>query len=284
MTFYLPDFYNKLNLNLKICELKNEHPEYFYDNIKIGAIYGSFPGMIWNGGRCIADCTSKENIDAIMNAFELQEAPLRFTMTNCLLTEKELYNKYCNMILEMGHKKGNGVIVNSILLENYIREKYPLYSIISSTTKCQRDIQAINQEIKKYDMIVTDYRDNSNFEFLKQITDKNKVELLINAYCSPNCPVRPLHYALLSKDQLNKTLDGAKIPSCNGVDNFYDSLKFTSTIKQNQLSDYVDMGFTNFKIEGRLVNSIQVIESYVYYLIKPEFQNKIRILLLQECL
>jgi hypothetical protein len=51
INFYLPDFYYKKDLNLELILLLKEHPEYFYDNINIGAVYGVFPGSIWNGGR-----------------------------------------------------------------------------------------------------------------------------------------------------------------------------------------------------------------------------------------
>ena len=55
MNFYLPDFYNKFQLNYTIITLFQSQPEYFNENIHIGAIYGSFPGMIWNGGRLNLD-------------------------------------------------------------------------------------------------------------------------------------------------------------------------------------------------------------------------------------
>ena len=44
------------------------------------------------------------------------------------------------------------------------------------------------------------------------------------------------------------------------------------------------MGFNHFKIEGRTMPIAQVIESYVYYLVKPEYQNKIRLLILERCI
>jgi hypothetical protein len=60
--FYIPDFYNLYGLNIKLLELLWEYPEYFYDNIEIGAIYGTFPGAIWNGGRVMLGTTTLEKI------------------------------------------------------------------------------------------------------------------------------------------------------------------------------------------------------------------------------
>ena len=41
------------------------------------------------------------------------------------------------------------------------------------------------------------------------------------------------------------------------------------------------MGFSNFKIEGRNINPVDVIDSYVYYLIKPEYTDMVRNILLK---
>lgn len=45
---------------------------------------------------------------------------------------------------------------------------------------------------------------------------------------------------------------------------------------------YIDMGFSNFKIEGRTLHIIDVIDSYIYYMILPEYQNVIRSLVLKK--
>lgn len=37
------------------------------------------------------------------------------------------------------------------------------------------------------------------------------------------------------------------------------------------------MGFNNFKIEGRVLSKPNVIESYVYYLVKPEYRDRVRL-------
>ena len=49
--FHIPGFFEFYGINIRLIELMKEHPEYFYDNIKIGSVYGSFPSAIWNGGR-----------------------------------------------------------------------------------------------------------------------------------------------------------------------------------------------------------------------------------------
>ena len=41
------------------------------------------------------------------------------------------------------------------------------------------------------------------------------------------------------------------------------------------------MGFQNFKIEGRTDDLFVVIEAYVHYMIKPEYQGEVRLRLLR---
>ena len=41
--FHLPDFCGNYKMNLYLADTLNEHPEYFYDDIKIASSYGCFP-------------------------------------------------------------------------------------------------------------------------------------------------------------------------------------------------------------------------------------------------
>ena len=60
-------------------------------------------------------------------------------------------------------------------------------------------------------------------------------------------------------------------------------MDYPTVISPEEIWDvYVPMGFSNFKIEGRTGNLYNLIETYVFYLIKPEYQGKARILLYTE--
>ena len=45
------------------------------------------------------------------------------------------------------------------------------------------------------------------------------------------------------------------------------------------VSIYAPMGFTHFKIVGRFANRENLVESYIQYFIKPEFQIAARLIL-----
>lgn len=289
MNFYLPDFTRHLNLNLYIIQLLREYPEYFYDYINIGAIYGAFGGSIWNGGRVIPGIVSKPKVKETIEQINNLNIPIRFTYTNHLLTEEDLHDKYCNMTLDIANNGMNEIIVNSPILENYLREKYPNFKYILSTTRCERNIEKINEATKNYDLVVLDYRDNKNLSFLMNIEDKQKIEILINAYCNPDCPRRKEHYDTLARIQLNY---GENIPeqdrkfdNCPTYGrNIYDILHFPTVLSNEEIQNtYSSMNFSNFKIEGRTISTVDLIESYVYYLIKPEWRDRVRIMLLKHC-
>ena len=71
-----------------------------------------------------------------------------------------------------------------------MRKEYPNYKFLSSTTKCLLNKDDILSEANKYYLTVLDYRKNPDLDFLASLPDKHKYELLINAYCDPNCLFR----------------------------------------------------------------------------------------------
>ena len=278
MNFFLPDFYFNYSLNITLIELLKNHPEYFYDNIKIESLYGTFPGAIWNGGRTVLGITDQSNIQNTIQAINDHDIAVRFTYTNCFINKKHLNDYYCNLITEIGHNGKNEILVNSPILEEYLRNQYPHYKYILSTTKEIRDLNIINKLTDKYDLIVLDYRDNKNFDFLNKIEQKHKIELLINAYCDPNCTERTEHYKILSKAQLEYGTINADWGSCPKLKrSFQEALTLSSVYHLEDLHNIlIPMGFTNFKIEGRNIHPYNVIDSYIYYLIKPEYKDIVR--------
>lgn len=282
VNFYLPDFYTFFNLNYNLCKLLNDCPEYFY-NIKIKSIYGCFPGQIWNGGRFIP--LPKTDIDNIINtvkSFNDIGVSVRFTYTNCLIEPEHLDNKLCNIITELCNNNTNEILCNNNILEKYLRLKYPNYKYILSTTKGILNVEDLNILLNDYDLIVPDYKLNNNYEQLNLIQDKSKIEFLTNAYCGGDCLVRQLHYQRLSKYNLGGNNDNETPLDCKRLPNFYEVLKSPLTIKVEDLyNKYYDMGFRHFKIEGRTENIADVVDSYVYYMVLPEYRDFIRNLLLK---
>jgi hypothetical protein len=127
--------------------------------------------------------------------------PIRFTYTNCALTEEKQFNDaYCSTITTIAHNGFNEILVNNKDLEEHLRKNFPNYKYLSSTTKCLQNKNDIIKEADNYYLTVLDYRKNTDIEFLASLPNPEKYEILINAYCSPNCPLRDYHYKIMSED------------------------------------------------------------------------------------
>ena len=271
--FYIPNFLEFYNLNIKLIKLIYEHSEYFYDNISIGAVFGTVPKVVWNGGRAMQHYIQMD-IKQVIKDYNNLNVPIRFTFTNCLLEEKHLNDPIGNIIMKYANNGFNEVLINSELLETYLRKKYPNFKYVSSITKVILNDEDIINEVNKYDMTVIDTSKNKNLEFLKKL-NPNKIELLVNSYCQPNCSYKKEHYISVSKSQLMNCTDLFGQKCCKRQSEFENILELETTIKKDELYNiyYNQLHIYNFKIEGRNNNINDVIRNYLYYMVKPMYYN-----------
>ena len=126
--------------------------------------------------------------------------------TNPVIPEEYYYDNFCNLITRICEDSLNEIVINSEGLEKYLREKYPKYNFISSTTKCKSNPEESFKEFSKdYKYICLDYNLNRNESYLQSfpIELKPKIELLVNAICPPGCPNRAKHYIANGLSMLN---------------------------------------------------------------------------------
>ena len=270
INFFLPEFYGNFKLITKLHDLMQTRPELFYDNIKISAVYGCFPGNIWNGGRVILGSADKSEIDFVISEYNDRGIAVRYTFTNPMLEMMHVLDTYCNLCMRMGDNGKNEVLVNSPVLEKFLRENYPGYKFISSTTKCLGDPEQIKSELEKdYYLVVLDSAMN-NTEELFALDHKEKIELIVNHYCIDNCPRRREHYRAVGTGQLE--YDSADFPLCPNITRTFDQIKenrsFITT--EDIFGRYYEAGFRNFKLDGRGFKREKVLQSFMYYLVKPE--------------
>ena len=161
--WHLPGFCYFRLLNQVIINLMKDYPEKFRDGYRSGSVYGTFPGAIWNGGRAVFGITGKNDIENILKIYNSRGIPVRFTWTNSLIEEKHLQDTYCNLIMRMADNGLNQVLVNTPVLEEYIRREYPDFKLISSTTKRITGVDGVLEELQKdYFLVVLDYDLNHN--------------------------------------------------------------------------------------------------------------------------
>lgn len=295
---HLPDFTTHAKLNLVLLSMFKNVPEYFRDNLEIASVYGSFPPSMWNGGRTIGGVVcAPDYVQGVVNAFNSQGIPLRFTFTNPAIKEEHLNDEFCNMVMDIANNGMNEVIVHSPVLEEYIRTKYPKYKITSSTCKRITDPEKLKEELEKdYNVVVVDYDLNNKFDILEQLPHKEKCEFLINSCCIPNCPRRADEYYNVGLQQIayvehlkknpNKPFNMADYSDVTMSSNFrcdarnrtpFEVRKLPHHISPDAIwNKYVPMGFNQFKLSGRGSSRLYIIEEYMYYLIKPEFVDEAR--------
>jgi collagenase-like PrtC family protease len=287
--FHLPGILRHYKLIMGLNYLMEKTPECFRDGVYIASVYGTFPTSVWNGGRFINGLTDERTVRLSVENLNNIGIPVRFTFTNPVVTEEELSDRFCNRTLEIADNGMNEVIVNSPLLEKYIREKYPNYKITSSTCKQIENADDLNAELQKdYNLVVLDYNWNNDLEFLKSIKEKDRCELLVNACCIPHCSRRGEHYRQIGEEQnrywTEQKQSRGKLPEyekfeCPYMSNtIYDTIDFETRILPNALYDtYVPMGFKHFKLEGRSSPTIDNLDAAVQYMIKPEFVDVSRL-------
>ena len=295
--FHLPGLRRNFPLNALFAGMLKGQPEFFREGVTIGSCFGEFPTSLWNGGRnSRGDQCAPDYVQAVIKSLNSWGIPVRYTYTNMLLTEEDLTDSYCNFCLSAAHNGMNGVILVSPVLEAYVREKYPKMKLTSSTCKQIKGADGVNAELEKgYDMVVLDYNMNNHFDELEKITDKGRCEILINAACEPNCPRRGAHYRHISENQKNiaKNLRLPKeqqLPlkeweckyACGAHQNVHTIREYSTYVSPEDIWEkYVPLGFNNFKIEGRTDDLFVVLEAYCHYMIKPEYQGQVRLMMLK---
>jgi len=277
--WHLPGLCNFRVINQILLNIMKDYPSKFREGYKIGSVYGTFPGAIWNGGRAVFGTAYKGDIDRVIKIYNSRGVPVRFTWTNTLLEEKHNLDTYCNLIMQLADHKKNQVLVNAPSLEEYIRREYPDFAVISSTTKRLTDPAAIKEEVEKdYYLVVLDYDLNHNEEVLKELEPvADKIEILVNEICAPNCPKRAEHYRAESLSQLefDQTTE-FKCPHQNAKRGFNESMKRPAFISNEEIGSYIDRGYVNFKIVGRGLSPEFLMDSYAYFLAKDEHREFIR--------
>ena len=315
--YHLPGLFEFYELYKEFLPLYREHREYFYDWCEIGSIYGAPADCVWGGGRVgFGEHDSKE----VLKLMQEYGISARLTFSNSLLTREHLSDQKCNELCRIfdigrdnersrgfGNDKDieccidndndisginkrikvkecrNGIIIYSDLLLDYIKENYPGFYFVSSTTKVLTDFGEFENELNREDFryVVPDFRLNKSFDKLKALSQhqKDKVEFLCNECCWFGCTDRKKCYETVSRKNL-----GEDCPEhyCTAPDSgqgylFSKAMENPGFIGVDDIKNtYLPMGFSNFKIEGRGLGSAMILEFLLYYMTKPQYQIHVR--------
>ena len=279
--YHLPGLFEFIDLYRAFLPLWRDHREYFYDWCRIGSIYGAPADCIWGGGRVGFGDAAPGEVLSLMGEYGISA---RLTFSNSLLREAHLTDRRCNSLCaRFAAAGGNGVILHSELLLDYLKSRYPELYFVSSTTKVLTDFEALRNELNRADFryVVPDFRLNRAFDRLDTLTEaqKGKVEFLCNECCWFGCYDRKACYENVSRKSLGEDCPDHICVAPDGKKGyrFSRAMENPGFIGVNDIRDiYLPMGFSHFKIEGRSLGSAIVLEFLLHYLTKPEYQLHVR--------
>ena len=279
--YHLPGLFEFYDLYKLFLPLFYEHRDYFYDWCDIGSIYGAPADCIWGGGRVGSGEQDPREVLALTQTYGISA---RLTFSNSLLREEHLADPRCNALCRLfSETGGNGVILHSDLLLDYLKRTYPKLYFVSSTTKVLTDFDQCRQEAERADFryVVPDFRLNKAFDRLQALPDrlKDKLEFLCNECCWPGCRDRKACYEAVSRKNLGESGPEHRCaaPEAQGGYRFSKAMENPAFIGIHDIQHtYLPMGFSNFKIEGRELGSALILEFLLYYMTKPEHQLRVR--------
>jgi hypothetical protein len=277
-------------LNGSLVDKLEKYPHMFRD-VEVGAVYGHYPGIPWSGGRFSNGYATYQDVYTDLAFYNnTLNIPVRYTFTNTLITEELLSDQFGNIVLMAADNGMNEVLVNNDIFENYVRTNYPSFKICASTTKRITTKEQYDQYKGKYDYIVLDYSFNKKPEIF-DLEDKEHIELLIMTFCWDNCPNRMHHQYVTNYSDLNlfSSEQHYGMYTCPFFRDknwtFHDHMKMHTghIIDPDELYDkYVPAGFINMKLEGRGNDIYDVMESYLWYMVLPEYRNELRLMLAKD--
>ena len=281
--FHLPGLFEFYELYREFLPLYREHREYFYEWCDIGSIYGAPADCVWGGGRVGFGDNNPKEVLALMKEYGISA---RLTFSNSLLRDEHLLDKKCNDLCTMFEEENgiqNGVIIHSDLLLDYLKNKYPKFYFVSSTTKVLTDFEQFKKEVNREEFayVVPDFRLNKEIDKLNKLSEnqKDKVEFLCNECCWFGCTDRKKCYETVSRKNLGEKFieHQCVAPDADGGYQFSKAMTNPGFIGIDDIKNiYIPMGFTNFKIEGRSLGSALILEFLLYYMTKPEYQIHVR--------
>ncbi len=281
--YHLPGLFEFYDFYSVFLPLFRERREYFYDWCEIGSIYGAPADCLWGGGRVGFGDAEPERVAELTRRYGVSA---RLTFSNSLLREEHLDDRRCNALCDLFARGGgvpNGVILCSDLLLDRLRERYPSFYFVSSTTKVLTDFADLAAELNRpeFSYVVPDFRLNKALDRLDTLTDaqKQKVEFLCNECCWFDCWDRKACYENVSRKNLGEECGDHVCVSPNAARGyrFSEAMENPAFIGLDDIRrTYLPRGFRHFKIEGRSLGSAVLLEFILYYMTKPECQLKVR--------
>jgi hypothetical protein len=249
--------------------LKYKYPQAFYENQRSLSLFFTFPYTIWSKGHRNEPFMPYENIENELSWLRNKKIKIFYEFENTNVKPNHFNDRYSNIVLDITKKNELFAVVQNLQLANYLKEQYPNITLVESS---------INKSIKinnPFEMCMIDYRTLRQCK--NEITEKEKYIVMLNSFCDNT--YRCVN--LTSNSHLNYEIE-RPLHCVHRVDKFLDSKMNNNFISIENLQNLVEDGFVHFFVKSDIPNRFEKIETYVYYLIKPEFQDVVKLELVKE--
>ena len=274
LEFSIPDSNGTRLLNFLLLDQIKNNPQMFYKDIKITSTYGAMNGCIWNGGRNLLGILSEQDCKEIIDFYNWYSVSYRYTFTNKFIEKRDLYDRYCNMLLRT-MLQNTGVTYNKKIIKRFIKRKNKRVYFVSSCTRNINNTKEINK-ISKKELLVLDFKLN-NTKVIEKLKHPENIELVVNEQCMAICPFREIHYTTMAKN--NMFIENNKFslnPMCERKKGTYDSAirKQPHYVSKQMITNYAKQGINKFKLVGRDDNRPDLaLMGYLDYFVKPEYHK-----------
>lgn len=276
MKYTLPDFTVGLGLNLFFIQLRERQAGWFQEGVVIDSVYGCFPNCSLNGGRAfIRERFTSDQMEKTFALLAEHGVKARLTLTNMLASEDDFADEYLDTMLSVAARFGAEAIVYADAVGDYVRERFGMGCVLS-TTRAIGEVDELNRMAKRYEYVVLDYNRNKDRAFVNAIDDKRKIEVMVNEFCRYRCPHRQAHYLHNSEDQRRGAMRPFECVAAKA--DFFDHVPGHPVIFTDDevRALHEETGIGSFKIVGRGVAFQTVLEAYAYYLIRPEYREDVK--------
>ncbi|WP_027359232.1 hypothetical protein [Desulforegula conservatrix] len=259
------------------------------DHLKVNPfkwVHGAPLSYKWNGGRVDPSFNiTPDEIDRLINRYKALDIGCMLTFSNRFITKDDLDDPECNYLLEKISECDsgkNGIIVASDILAEYIRGRYPNLHLMASIIKvtCEKgtgNLSYYRSLESNFDSYVVDVNDNVNYDLLENL-DRSKAEFLVNSCCVYHCPFKAEHYDILVKvhDKNSEiTMDTVLEYQKKNCKAYPIGRQLGKTrnhcLTMEELLRLYEMGFRNFKLQGRYTTSlIGIIYDICHYVFEQE--------------
>lgn len=217
------------------------------------------PSCAWAGGRPskVRRIIEEPELRRYFEAYARVGASCALTLSRPDAGE-ELSDPYCNTLLDLLDEYDGQAIVVDERLARYIRSTHPGVKLVASNNRVFLDFNQgflgfserdyYLRLLELYDTVVVRSEVLLEGSIAEGLTDvASRVEVIVNQICLPNYPEATWHIqagAEVVKEQLAG--GEAEWPHCK-----YPNRTVTNYVPHERRAELVEMGFTDFKLQGR---------------------------------